>query len=167
MISLIAAVAHDNVIGRSNDLPWRQSADLKYFKDKTSGHTVIMGRNTYESIASRLGGPLPNRHNVIVTHDQELVVSGATVAHSLELALDTAVRENGEVFVIGGAQLYEHALPYADRLYITEIDADITNGDAFFPVIALSKWREVAREARTKDDANEYDYSFVVYDRVQ
>ena len=167
MISLIAAVAHDNVIGRSNDLPWRQSADLKYFKDRTSGHTVIMGRNTYDSIASRLGGPLPNRHNVRVTHDQELVVPGATVAHSLEIALNVAERENDEVFVIGGAQLYEQALPHADRLYITEIDADIPGGDAFFPVIALTKWREVSREAHAKDDTNEYDYSFVIYDRVQ
>lgn len=167
MISLIAAVAHENVIGRSNDLPWKLSADLNYFKEKTSGHTVVMGRNTYDSIAARLGGPLPNRHNVIVSHDEDLVVPGATVAHSLEIALDTAERENSEVFVIGGAQLYEQALPHADRLYITEVDADIPGGDAFFPVIALAKWREVSREAHQKDESNEYDYSFVIYERTR
>lgn len=163
MISLIVAIAHDNVIGRSNDLPWYLPADLKHFKDITTGHTVIMGRNTYESIAARLGGPLPNRHNVIVTRNQDLVVPGATVAHSLEIALDE--NENGEVFVIGGAEIYAQSFLHADKLYITEVDADIVGGDTFFPAIDPTIWRETSRESHAQDDRNEFDYAFVTYER--
>ena len=164
MISLIVAIAHDNVIGRSNDLPWYLPADLKHFKEMTTGHTVIMGHKTYDSIATRLGGPLPNRHNVIVTRNEELVVPGVTVAHSLELALNE--NENGEVFVIGGSEVYAQSLPHADKLYITEVDADIVGGDTFFPAIDMTMWRETSREAYKKDDRNEYDYAFVTYERV-
>lgn len=164
MISLIVAIAHDNVIGRSNDLPWYLPADLKHFKEKTVGHTVIMGHKTYDSIAARLGGPLPDRHNVIVARNQDLVVPGATVAHSLEVALDE--NENGEVFVIGGAEIYAQALPHADKLYVTEVDADITGGDTFFPPIDLREWRETSRESHEKDDRNEYNYAFVTYERA-
>lgn len=164
MISLIVAIAHDNVIGRSNDLPWYLPADLKHFKTTTAGHTVIMGRKTYDSIAVRLGGPLPNRHNVVVTRDQDLVIPGATVAHSLEIALDD--NENDEVFVIGGAEIYAQSLPHVDKLYVTEVDADIIGGDTFFPAIDLGQWRETSREAHSKDDRNEYGYAFVTYERV-
>lgn len=163
MISLIVAIAHDNVIGRSNDLPWYLPADLKHFKDITIGHTVVMGRKTYESIASRLGKPLPDRHNIIVTRDEELVVPGATVAHSLETALDEHIDK--EIFVIGGAEIYAQALPHADKLYVTIVDADITGGDTFFPLIDPTLWRETSRESHMKDDRNEYDYDFVTYER--
>lgn len=163
MISLIVAIAHDNVIGRSNDLPWYLPADLKHFKAMTTGHTVIMGHKTYDSIAKRLGGPLPARHNVIVTRNQDLVVPGATVAHSLEIALDE--NENGEVFVIGGAEIYAQSLPHADKLYVTEIDAGIVGGDTFFPALD-SSWHETSREAHSKDERNEYDYAFVTYERT-
>lgn len=164
MISLIVAIAHDNVIGRSNDLPWYLPADLKHFKAITIGHTVIMGHKTYDSIAKRLGGPLPNRHNVIVTRSEDLVVSGATVAHSLEVALS----ENGddEVFIIGGAEIYAQSLPHANKLYITEVDADIADGDTFFPRIDPVMWRETSREPHNKDDRNEHDYAFVTYERT-
>ena len=164
MISLIVAIAHDNVIGRSNDLPWYLPADLKHFKTMTTGHTVIMGHKTYDSIATRLGGPLPDRHNVIVTRNEDLIVPGATVAHSLEVAL--AENENGEVFVIGGAEIYAQSLPHADKLYVTEVDADIIGGDTFFPAIDPTMWRETSREAHSKDDRNEYDYAFVTYERA-
>ena len=164
MISLIAAVAHENVIGRSNDMPWHLSADLRHFKDITTGHTVVMGHNTYKSIAARIGGALPDRHNVIVTRDNGLILPDATVVHSIETALSNHGDE--EVFVIGGAEIYSQTLPFADKLYITEVDADIAGGDTFFPVIALAKWRETSREAHRKDDANQYDYSFVTYERV-
>lgn len=164
MISLIVAIAHDNVIGRSNDLPWYLPADLKHFKATTSGHTVIMGRKTYDSIAARIGGPLPERHNIILTRDEDLVVPGASVAHSLEMALDNHVDD--ELFVIGGAEIYAHALPYADKLYVTEIDADIASGDTFFLPIDPAQWRETSREPHKKDERNEYDYSFVTYERI-
>lgn len=164
MISIIVAIAHDNVIGRSNDLPWYLPADLKHFKTMTTGHTVIMGRKTYDSIAARLGGPLPDRHNVIVTRDEDFVVPGATVSHSLEMALDE--NENGEVFVIGGAEIYAQALPHADKLYITEVDADIVGGDTFFPVIDTTIWHETSREIHQKDERNEFDYAFVTYERI-
>lgn len=164
MISLIVAIAHDNVIGRSNDLPWYLPADLKHFKAMTTGHTVVMGRKTYDSIAARLGGPLPDRHNVIVTRDEDMVVPGATVAHSLEIALDE--NKNGELFVIGGAEIYAQALPHANKLYITEVDADIVGGDTFFPLIDPAVWRETSRESHGKDDRNEHDYAFVTYERL-
>jgi len=164
MISLIVAIAHDNVIGRSNDLPWYLPADLKHFKTTTAGHTVIMGHKTYDSIATRIGGPLPNRHNVIITRDQDLIVPGATVAHSLEVALSE--NENDEVFVIGGAEIYAQSLPHADKLYVTEVDADIVGGDTFFPALDPTMWRETSREAHQKDDRNEYDYAFVTYERT-
>lgn len=163
MISLIVAIAHDNVIGRSNDLPWYLPADLKHFKEKTTGHTVIMGRKTYDSIAARLGKPLPDRHNIIVTRDEDLVVPGATVEHSLEVALDNHIDE--EVFVIGGAEIYAQAMPHADKLYVTEVDADIPGGDTFFPLIDPQEWHETSRETHTKDDRNEYNYAFVTYER--
>lgn len=163
MISLIVAIAHDNVIGRSNDLPWYLPADLKHFKEITTGHTVIMGRKTYDSIAARLGKPLPNRHNVILTREEKFVVPGATVVNSLEIALEE--HENEEVFVIGGAEIYSQALSHADKLYVTEIDADITGGDTFFPLIDPQEWRETSREKHTKDDRNEYEYAFVTYER--
>lgn len=165
MISLIVAIAHDNVIGRSNDLPWYLPADLKHFKAMTTGHTVIMGHKTYDSIAKRLGGPLPSRHNVVVTRDQNLVITGATVAHSLELALNE--NENGEVFVIGGAEVYAHALQHADELYVTEVDADIVGGDTYFPAINPVLWREASRENHVKDERNEFDYAFVTYERIR
>lgn len=125
-----------------------------------------MGHKTYDSIATRLGGPLPDRHNIVVTRDHDLVIPGATVAHSLEMALAEAEKDGGEVFVIGGAQVYEQSLPHADKLYITEVDADILGGDTFFPAIDPTIWRETSREARTTDDRNEYDYSFVTYERI-
>jgi len=164
MISLIVAIAHDNVIGRSNDLPWYLAADLKHFKEMTTGHAVVMGRKTYESIAARLGKPLPDRHNIIVTRDEELTVPGATVVHSLEMAFDE--HEDNELFVIGGAEIYAQSMPHADRLYVTEIDADIKGGDTFFPLIDPQEWREVSRETHAKDDRNEYDYAFVTYERT-
>lgn len=163
MISLIVAIAHNNVIGRSNDLPWYLPADLKHFKEMTTGHTVVMGRKTYESIAARLGKPLPDRHNIIVTRDEELVVPGATVVQSLEKAFDA--HDDAELFVIGGAEIYAQSMPFVDKLYVTEVDADITGGDTFFPSIDSQVWHETSREAHTKDDRNEHDYVFVTYDR--
>lgn len=160
MISLIVAVAENNVIGSKNDLPWRLSADLKRFKELTTGHTVVMGRKTFESVVKRLGKPLPNRKNVVVTRSP-LVYDGVTVLHDL----DGVKKLNGEVFIIGGANIYEQTLLMANKLYVTEVKARV-QGDTYFPVISPNDWREVSREPRAKDENNQYDFEFVVYERV-
>lgn len=163
MISLVVAKAHRNVIGRSNDLPWYLPADLKHFKEITTGKTVVMGRHTSDSIIARLGHGLPNRTNIVVTRNTAYHPEGMTIIHSLDEALmhDPAT----ELMVIGGAELYRQTIDRADRLYVTEIDLDI-DGDTFFPRIDPSIWCEVARESHSHDDLNPNDYDFVVFDRI-
>lgn len=164
MLSIIVAIAHDNVIGRANDIPWYLPADLKYFKTVTTGHTVIMGRKTYDSIAARLGGPLPNRHNIVVTREESAVIPDVTIAHSLESALSHS--DEDETFIIGGAEVYAQSISHADRLYVTYVDAEINDGDTHFPAIDPTIWREVSREPHRKDDRNEYDFTFTIYEHV-
>lgn len=125
MLSFIVAMDENNVIGKDNDLPWYLPNDLKYFKKMTSGHTIIMGRKTFESI----GRPLPNRKNIVLTRDQQYKAEGCTVIHSVD-ELESYLHED-EVFLIGGAELFKTTLPKADRLYITRIHATF-DGDTFF-----------------------------------
>jgi dihydrofolate reductase len=162
MNSIIVAMAHNDVIGSSNDLPWYLPADLKRFKELTTGHTVVMGRKTYDSIYARLKGPLPNRTNIVVTRDAVFQAPGCMVVHDLETALKG---QPDEVFVIGGAQIYEQALPAVNKLYITEVDAEV-DGDTYFPPLNRKEWRETNRESHKKDDKNKYEYSFVTYERI-
>lgn len=157
MLSLIAALARNHTVGIANRLPWHLSDDLKYFKATTSGHPIIMGRKTYDSI----GRPLPGRHNIVVTRDRNWKADGVTVVHSIAEAV-TAAGEVDEVFLIGGASLYAEALPLADRLYLTEIDADF-DGDAFFPDWPRAQFRELRRDTRQGED---FAYSFVVYEKL-
>ena len=159
MISLIAAKSKNNVIGVKNDLPWHLSNDLKRFKDLTSGHAVVMGRKTMESIVGRLGRPLPNRHNIVLTR-QNLELDGVQTVNSL----DDLKFIDQEVFVIGGAEVYKQTIDIADKLYITEVQTEV-DGDAFFPVVDMSQWHEISRKSHKKDDKNDYDYDFVVYAR--
>lgn len=163
MINLIVAMANNNVIGSKNDLPWYLPADLKHFKELTSGHAVIMGRNTLESILNRLGKPLPNRQNIVVSRNESYQVEGIEVVGSIEAALEAASDE--EVFIIGGAQVYQQALPLVERIYVTQVNAKI-DGDAFFPNLNPEQWREVANEPHQADDKNQFDYSFKTLDRV-
>jgi dihydrofolate reductase len=163
MISIIAAVAHGNVIGVKNDLPWHLPADLKHFRQLTTGKTVVMGYNTYKSIYDRLGSTLPNRNNIVLVDDPGLQVEGALLAYSLDGALETTDVE--EIFVIGGASVYRQAIEKADRLYITEVDSDV-EGDTFFPEIDRAVWKEVSREEHEADERNPHDYDFVVYERA-
>lgn len=157
MISLIAAVASNGVIGAENTLPWRQADDLKRFKELTNGHTVLMGRKTYESI----GRPLPMRHNVVLTR-QRIQIPGVEVIHSMQEAMEV---EGDELFVIGGSNIYEQTIGQADKLYITEIHADI-EGDAKFPHIDPGTWVETHRESFVGDGImNQYDTDFVIYRR--
>lgn len=160
-ISIIAAVADNMVIGRSNKLPWRLSADLKRFKQLTTGCAVIMGKRTFESLPN---GPLPNRKNVILTSFlSEGVTEGYFEAESIEDALDLCEKEN-KVYIIGGGAVYKQTLDMADELQITWVHADI-HGDAFFPSIDFSKWNEISREDFPADEKNEFPYSFTVYER--
>ncbi len=158
---VIAAVARDGVIGVDNRLPWHLPEDLRHFKELTTGRAVVMGRRTWESLPERFR-PLPGRHNIVVTSDGGYRADGATVADSLPAAL--AAAGQGETFVIGGAQLYTAALPLADRLELTEIDAAFA-GDAHFPAYDRSAWREIARESHRSGAG--FDYSFATYERVR
>ncbi|WHI45282.1 dihydrofolate reductase [Microbulbifer sp. JMSA004] len=165
-IALIAAVACNGAIGKDNELPWRISGDLQFFKRTTMGKPVVMGRKTFESI----GRPLPGRVNIVITRNTDWVADGVEVVQSLDKALSLAqdsAKDSGasEVMVIGGAQIYRQALPLATRLYITEVDAKI-DGDAFFPDIDDS-WVESVRECYPASDRNEYNYSLVQYDRFK
>ncbi len=161
MVAIVVAVAEGNVIGSRNDLPWYLPADLKHFKEITSGHTVVMGRTTFESILKRLGKPLPNRRNVVLTRDPAFTSHGAEVVHDIE-----GIRNLDEdIFIIGGAQVYAATIHLAYRLYVTEVHARI-DGDAHFPAIDPAIWREASREKHFSDEKNQYAYDFVVYERV-
>lgn len=159
LLTLIVARARHGVIGRDNTLPWRLPEDLAHFKRTTMGAPVIMGRKTWESI----GRPLPGRRNIVVSRNAGLRLDGAETASSLEDALRLCVGVE-QVFLIGGAQLYAEALPSADRLIVTEIDADI-EGDAHFPDIDPQRWIATERE-RHHSEANGFDYAFVTYERA-
>lgn len=154
-VSLIWAMAENRVIGRDNKLPWRLSADLKHFKALTLRKPILMGRKTWES----LPGLLPNRPHVVVTHDKSYQAPGCSVVHSVDEALAT-VSDAQEVMVVGGAALYGQMFPYAQRLYMTLVHADVV-GDAYFPEFSLSQWREVERERHPADEKNNFPYSFI------
>jgi len=158
MISIIAAVAENGVIGDKNQLLWHIPEDLKHFKAVTSGHPVVMGRKTYES----LGRPLPNRTNIVITR-QELEIEGCCVVHSLEEALAPFPADE-EVFVIGGAELYAQALPLAGRFYLTRVHRAY-EGDTRFPAWNPAEWRLVACEARNCGEKYPYPFTFETYER--
>ncbi len=156
-LSIIVAVANHNVIGINNTLPWHLPEDLKRFKALTMGHHIIMGRKTYES----LGRLLPGRTTVIVTRNKDYQVEGAIVVHSLEAALHMSA-EDDEMFLIGGAELYEIGVAAADKLYVTEVHADF-EGDAYLPDFEMAQWDEVSRERH--QTASGLAFSYVTYER--
>jgi len=159
MISLIAAMARNRIIGKNNDMPWHLPADLAHFKRVTMGKPVIMGRRTYESI----GFPLPGRKNVVITRNADYPPEGIVVVDSIEAAL-SEVSDADEVMIIGGGQLYREMLPHADRLYLTQIQADI-EGDTEFPDYTVFEWDEIDREVYEADDKNAYDLEFVTLEK--
>lgn len=161
-LTIIAAVARNGVIGIDNKLPWHLPEDLQHFKALTTGKPVIMGRKTWESLPPRFR-PLPGRHNIIVTRNAAYTAAGATVVCSLPKAA-AAAADTDEAFIIGGAELYTQALEVADRLQLTEIDADF-EGDARFPDRDRAAWRETAREPHRAEAG--YGYAFVTYERTQ
>jgi dihydrofolate reductase len=160
-LSLIVAVARNGVIGKDNRLPWHIPEDLKRFRGLTMGHHIIMGRRTWESI----GRPLPGRTSVVVSRRQDYSAPGALVVHSLAQAL-AACGPDDEAFVIGGAQLYREALPLAQRIYLTRIEADYA-GDTYFPPLPEELWQEASREARPAGGPAQPAYQFVVLTRVR
>ena len=164
-LAVIVAVADNGVIGRNNSLPWHLPEDLRYFKRVTLGKPVVMGRKTFESI----GRPLPGRANIVITRSHEWSVDGVSVVNSLDdalrLAADIAALDGAdELMVIGGAEIYTNAIPLAQRLYLTQVHADV-EGDAWLPEIDWSRWREVSRERFAASEDNPFDYSFVVFER--
>ncbi|MFT6103353.1 MAG: dihydrofolate reductase [Granulosicoccus sp.] len=165
-LSIIVAMASNRAIGKNNQLLWRLPEDLQYFKRTTMGKPIVMGRKTFESI----GRPLPGRLNVVITRQQDWQHDGVKVVHTIEDALHLAEAQSlidgmDEVMVIGGAEIYKTALPQADKLYVTRVDAEI-EGDAFFPEIDESIWSEVSRESFAANESaltsNTYDYAFCV-----
>jgi dihydrofolate reductase len=168
MISLIAAVARNRAIGRGQQLLWQLPADLRHFRETTSGKPVIMGRKTWESLPTAFR-PLPNRHNVVVSRNPSYLASGATLAGSIDEAIRLAGDSN-EVFVIGGEELYRQTLPLARRLYLTEVAAE-PPADSFFPELPAAEWQEVSRRAGNVRSPAAHSpgelpaFDFVVYDR--
>lgn len=160
MITIIAAVAENNALGKDNQLIWHLPADLKRFKKVTSKHHVIMGRKTYES----LGKPLPNRTNIIITHNNNFKAENCVIVNSLQQAIE-ASKEDDNPFILGGAEIYKQAIKIADKLDLTFVHHQF-NADVFFPEIDKNVWKETSREDFKADDKNKYDFSFVTYLRV-
>ena len=157
MITLIAAAAENNALGKDNDLLWHLPEDFKRFKQITSGHYIIMGRKTFESFPK----PLPNRTHIIITRQEDYLAEGCLVVHSLEEALEIAP-QNEEVFIIGGAQIYKQALPFADKIDLTRVHIEL-DADAFFPEFITSEWNLVFSEKHFKDEKHQYDFTFETY----
>jgi dihydrofolate reductase len=154
MINIIVAASLNNVIGKDNKLLWRQSADLKRFKELTTGKTVVMGRKTYDSI----GKPLPNRRNIVITR-QDIEIPGCEVVHSLEEAL----KLHDEIFILGGGEIYQKSIILAHKIFLTRILTEI-EGDTYFPQLG-DEWIEESKEDFLKDEKNQFDYQFINYVR--
>lgn len=159
-IHAIVAVASDGAIGRQGDLLCHLPADMKHFKAVTMGHSIVMGRKTFESFPRR---PLPGRQNIVITRDELWQYPGVTVANSLDEAI--AAAETETVFIIGGAQIYEQSLPLVDVLHLTRIHARWATADVFFPALDMDEWQEVEREHHGSDHRNAYEFDFITLKR--
>jgi dihydrofolate reductase len=160
MISIIVAIAENMAIGKNNDLLWHIPADLKRFKQITSGHPVIMGKRTWESLPRR---PLPNRRNIVITDIAGEKIDGCEMAYSIDEAISMS-NPADENFIIGGASVYRQFLPHAHRLYLTRVHKSF-DGDVFFPEIAFSEWNLISREVFSRDEINDFCYSNEIYER--
>jgi len=157
----MAAIAANNALGKDNQLIWHLPADLKRFKKTTLNHAVIMGRKTYES----LGKPLPNRTNILITRDKNYKAEGCLVVNSVKEALKAAAEVDENPFILGGAEIYKQAMPFADKLDITFVHHQF-EADVFFPKIDKKIWKETSRENFKADEKNKFDYSFVTFERI-
>ncbi len=158
IVSIIVAISENHAIGKNNQLLWHLPRDLKHFKDTTSGHTIIMGRKTFDSV----GKPLPNRRNIVVTR-QAITISGCEVVNSVEAALDLCKGED-EVFIGGGAEIYKLAMHLTGRIYLTIVHQHF-DGDTFFPELDMTIWKEVSREYHDADIKNPIPHSFITLER--
>ena len=161
VLSIIVAAAENNVIGRDNGLVWRLSADLKRFKALTTGHTILMGRKTYESV----GKALPNRRNIVISRNPDYKAAGCEVVRGVEEALELTKGED-EVFVTGGGTIYKELWDKADKLYLTVVHQEC-EGDTVIPPVDPEKWKEVSREEHQADEKNGCDYTFINYERIK
>jgi len=172
ILSIISGIANNNEIGRKNELLWNLPIDMKHFRETTSGHPVIMGQRTFESLGigadGKPGKPLPNRRNIILTLDKEYKRDDAEVVYSIEELdelLKNTTEKDEELFIIGGGQIYKLFIEKSDRLYITHVNAEFSDADTFFPIIDPLKWQKVKEDKHGKDEKNIYDTNFVVYER--
>ena len=159
LLTMIAAAAENNALGKDNDLIWHISEDLKRFKRLTSGHAIIMGRKTFESMPKAL----PNRTNIVLTNKKDYQPEGATVVHSLEDAL-ALVKDDSQPFIIGGGEIYRLFMPYCDRIELTRVHQNF-EADVFFPEIDLNQWKEIARENIKATNEQPYHYSFITFEK--
>lgn len=165
MISLIVAVADNNVIGKDNALIWHLPADMKFFREKTTGHCIITGRKNYESIPEKFR-PLPNRTNIVITRQPDYRAPGAVIVGSVEAAIEKAKQSgDNEIFIIGGAEIFRQSLSYADRIYLTVIHHSF-EGDVFFPELNMQEWKEMSRVAGPVDEKNKYPHDYITLDKV-
>jgi dihydrofolate reductase len=162
MISFIFAMDKQNTIGKDNQLPWHLPADLAFFKKVTSGHSVIMGRKTFESI----GRPLPGRENIVLTSNKDVTFPGCKMVYDFEQLVTKLKASSEEVFVIGGAEVYRQLLPFADKMYITLIHHSF-EGDSYFPDFDQKEWTILSQEKGIKNEKNPYDYEFLIMERVR
>jgi dihydrofolate reductase len=162
ILSAIAAVSRNGVIGKNNRLPWHLPADMRFFKQTTLGHPVIMGRKTYVSF----GKALPGRTNLVITRQRDYTLPDAIVTHSLAEAIQKASQyDSTEIFILGGAEIYRESLPLLDRIYKTLIDAEF-EGDAFFPELDAKQWTMTAADVHQADEKNKYGYTFQTWERI-
>lgn len=159
-ISIVVAISENNAIGKDNQLLWHLPADLKHFKEITTGHPIIMGRKTYDSI----GRPLPNRRNIVITRTTNLSIANVEVVNNLEDAIALCANDN-EAFVIGGAEIYKHALALINRIYLTTIHQRY-EADAFFPALNMNEWKEIFKEYHPADEKNSVAYTFSTLERI-
>ncbi|RZJ64868.1 MAG: dihydrofolate reductase [Flavobacterium sp.] len=159
-LGLVVAISENNAIGKDNQLLWHLPADLKHFKEITSGHTIIMGRKTYDSI----GRPLPNRRNIVITRSTDLQIPNVEVVNSLDSAISLCEGEN-EVFIIGGAEIYKHAIQFTDRIYLTTVHQTY-EADVYFPELNKNEWKEISSEFHPADEKNSVAYTFSTLERI-
>jgi dihydrofolate reductase len=159
IVTMVVAIGENNAIGKNNELLWYLPKDLRHFKTITSGHTVIMGRKTFESV----GKPLPKRRNIIITRNTEFAVEGAEVVHTIEDALELC-KADEEVFIIGGAEIYKMAMQHTDKIYLTVVHENF-EADAFFPEIDWNLWTETAAEKHLPDEKNNLSFTFSTLER--
>ena len=161
MISFIVAMDRNHVIGSNNQMPWHLPNDLRFFKETTTGNTIVMGRKTFESI----GRVLPNRKHIVITKSTTDFPNEVEIVHDIETIVKLSEDNNEEeLFVIGGGDIFKQLLPYADKLYVTLIN-ETFEGDVFFPVISMEEWEEVSREKGIQNERNPYEYYFIQYVR--